>query len=653
MERRDIARRTRHAEHARRAQASPEQSTEEQLAPADPAPEGPAATLKGAAAATAVNAARGAMTGGAVGAARAVAIGALRDKNSRKIILTAIAILAGLSILISMIVLTSISNVSMALVQEQQNTNSQQSASEAGIDQTTMQAVNSNEHDNLPWPLQAAALDTNPDADMTALETKLDELDRGRLHRDFTLYATRSDHSPTLVQQLDENPGKDYYATHEAIHLEALVAAGLTDSEAAASYKLAMKISLGENGCVAPGPAGEGDGETFEYDGTTYESFQVANMKTLIGLAKTMFPNDWQKAAVIGLITARVESRFQNYANDGKVGSEDRNMAPYTASDYSRLAYSLELPHDAVGSDHASVGIMQQQATYWGQLPGSTFDNDVQGVLKRLMTPAYAGALFYERLPKIADWQNKNPGEVAQRIQVSAFPDAYQEHIALAEAILAEYGSTASAVDVPKEIGWGGESGDGDTNGDGNVTQTCGEQTPGTGGVPTGTEQELAQALLKAADEGRLIWYAPAPEGYDQIKAYADGDVISADCTLDVRVLQLLVMTSQEFNEMSVNSLNRRCTGSTAGIGKASAHWRGQAADIGHLNGTYTTGDPASAESYQWWEMFARVASGSGGGLGQSQCRTTSYPGIADYVDGCNHLHFEIGRGGNTEPLKG
>lgn len=651
VDRRDIARRAMQASQRPR-EATPREPGDTTTPPA-PGPGGVGDTLKGAASSIAANAARGAMTGGLAGATRAVAVGALRDKDTRKILLALLAVLLIAAMLIGMAISSGISAASYAFVREQENTNSQQAAREAGIEPSTLQAVNASEHDNLPWPLKAATLDTDADADLKALEAKLDELDPPRAFRDFTTYTTRDAHSSTLTAQLEENPGKSYYATHEKIHLEALTAAGLDTAQAKSAYELAMKISLGVNSCVAaPPPGPNGDGESFTYAGTTYEDYQVANMKTLIGLAKTMFPADWEKAATIGLITSRVESRFQNYANDGVVGPEDKRMAPYTASDYARLAYSLKLPHDATGTDHASVGIMQQQATYWGQLPGSTFENDSAGVIERLMTPAYAAALFYERLPGISGWQSMEPGSVAQKIQVSATPDAYRKHIDLATAILTEYGQTTAAIAVPDSLDWNGQGNNGDTNGDGRTTDACGESGP-EGKIPTGDEQQLAQALLAASDAGKVVWYADPAEGYNQIKAYADGSTIPANCTLDPRILQLLVMTTEQFDKMSINSLNRACTGSTVGIGKASAHWRGQAGDIGFLNGTNTVGNPASAESYQWWDMFARVAKDSGGGLGQSQCRSTTYPGIAEYEDGCNHLHFEIGRNNNTTPLKG
>ena len=65
---------------------------------------------------------------------------------------------------------------------------------------------------------------------------------------------------------------------------------------------------------------------------------------------------------VIALAVASQESHFTNYANDGK-GSD---LAVLQAG----VSHSLDLPHEAVGSDHGSVGVFQQQWPWWGNHAG-------------------------------------------------------------------------------------------------------------------------------------------------------------------------------------------------------------------------------------------------------------------------------------------
>lgn len=88
--------------------------------------------------------------------------------------------------------------------------------------------------------------------------------------------------------------------------------------------------------------------------------------------------------------TLLAESDGKNYAN-------------------SNVPESLSRPHDAVGSDHKSVGVMQQQVGMgWGELD-------------QLMDPEYAIGRFYDEM-------KKNPGsgpahQRAQSVQRSAFSD--------------------------------------------------------------------------------------------------------------------------------------------------------------------------------------------------------------------------------------
>ncbi|MDO5534166.1 MAG: tape measure protein [Propionibacteriaceae bacterium] len=78
---------------------------------------------------------------------------------------------------------------------------------------------------------------------------------------------------------------------------------------------------------------------------------------------------------------------------------------------------SLAFRHDAVGSDHDSVGDQQQRAP-WGP------------VATRMDSYKSAG-LFLDRLVKF-NWQAMDPGAAAQKVQVSAHPDRYGKQMAAA-----------------------------------------------------------------------------------------------------------------------------------------------------------------------------------------------------------------------------
>jgi hypothetical protein len=121
--------------------------------------------------------------------------------------------------------------------------------------------------------------------------------------------------------------------------------------------------------------------------------------------------NGGEQGAIIGLITALVESNLQNYAN-------------------SNIPESLGYPHDAVGNDHYSAGIMQQQTgpfgTYWG-------------TVAQVMDPKYAATRFFvEMVNKVRDWRTADVAAVAQAVQVSAFPDRYISKLGEAVGLISQ-----------------------------------------------------------------------------------------------------------------------------------------------------------------------------------------------------------------------
>ncbi|HEY5247335.1 MAG TPA: NlpC/P60 family protein, partial [Dermatophilaceae bacterium] len=66
-------------------------------------------------------------------------------------------------------------------------------------------------------------------------------------------------------------------------------------------------------------------------------------------------------------------------------------------------------PHDGVGSDHASLGIFQQQP-WWG-------------TAAQRMEPVASTNLFLDRLLSLPHWQTTAPWQAAQSVQASAFSD--------------------------------------------------------------------------------------------------------------------------------------------------------------------------------------------------------------------------------------
>lgn len=118
----------------------------------------------------------------------------------------------------------------------------------------------------------------------------------------------------------------------------------------------------------------------------------------------------------IALATALVESNMKMYANPADPAS-------------------MQMPHDAVGYDHDSVGLFQQR------------NNGAWGTTADRMDPAKSAGMFYEQLVK-ADYNTGDPGAHAQRVQRSAFPDRYGQKMTAAQKYLDDYNATSRGVTV-------------------------------------------------------------------------------------------------------------------------------------------------------------------------------------------------------------
>jgi LAS superfamily LD-carboxypeptidase LdcB len=99
--------------------------------------------------------------------------------------------------------------------------------------------------------------------------------------------------------------------------------------------------------------------------------------------------------------------------------------------------------------DRDSLGLFQQRPSQgWG-------------TPEQVMDPTYAAQAFYLRLMAIPGWENLEPGDAAQLVQRSAYPDRYHQRIDDASSILAGIlgadpavcGPQAGLVDVAAPLG--------------------------------------------------------------------------------------------------------------------------------------------------------------------------------------------------------
>ena len=118
---------------------------------------------------------------------------------------------------------------------------------------------------------------------------------------------------------------------------------------------------------------------------------QMANAATI---AATGFRLDMpERAIVVALATALQESKLRN------------------------------LPHLGAWNDHDSIGLFQQRPSQgWGSA-------------NEISDPRYAAERFYRALSQVRGWQRLRVTDAAQRVQRSAFPEAYEKWAADANVL--------------------------------------------------------------------------------------------------------------------------------------------------------------------------------------------------------------------------
>lgn len=123
------------------------------------------------------------------------------------------------------------------------------------------------------------------------------------------------------------------------------------------------------------------EGKLPNVSGLTDEQMQNALVIIEVGCELGVAPRGW----VIAIATAMQESKLYNLGNLGSA------------------------------NDHDSLGLFQQRPSQgWG-------------TPKQVMNPRYAATKFYTKLLSVAGWAKMRLTDAAQRVQRSAYPDAYQQ----------------------------------------------------------------------------------------------------------------------------------------------------------------------------------------------------------------------------------
>lgn len=211
-------------------------------------------------------------------------------------------------------------------------------------------------------------------------------------------------------------------ATCVILLISGFVAAGA----ASVTGTLAALTSQNGGSCVPSGTSAAGNGTVpgelavtnTRGDILTLGAKQLQNASQILTTARSLGVSE--KGLTVMVITVLQESKFWNYAN-------------------SSVPESLTYPHDQVGSDHDSVNPFQQRGNW--------------GTVAERMDLAYATKAFFggpdgpnkgspAGLLDKAGWESMEPGQAAQAVQVSAYPDAYDQWVPAAKTIIDALGGS-------------------------------------------------------------------------------------------------------------------------------------------------------------------------------------------------------------------
>lgn len=260
---------------------------------------------------------------------------------------------------------------------------------------------------------------------------------------------------------------------------------------------------------------------------------------------------------------------------------------------------SLSNPDHGDAVDNTTIGVLQQGASY--------------GPREARMDPATAAKAFLSRLVKVPGWEALEPTIAAHKVQINADPFHYAPFWADAQAVVAAVSGTAT--------------------------------TSGCTVSASGDAVQLAKTLVAAREAGKLTDYQP--EMLDQLNGIANGTA-TAQCQIDVRVLQVLVIVLNKYGTVAISDLNRPCAGQDLHCAfSAHCDQPSTAVDFNAVGGRPTTGgDPASLEVLALLDSIAP----KGTYAGQVECRPAQgFKNLGEFEDPCTHLHIDFH--GTKDPL--
>jgi hypothetical protein len=146
--------------------------------------------------------------------------------------------------------------------------------------------------------------------------------------------------------------------------------------------------------------------------GVTYGLFRLLRPDTPIFLPPP------RCGALIGTDDATIDIEQSENASLIAGVAAERGLVPRAVSIALATAFQESKIRNLDYGDRDSLGLFQQRPSAgWG-------------TPEEIMDPHYATNKFFDALERVPDWPNWDIGDVAQEVQRSAFPDAYDQHVA-------------------------------------------------------------------------------------------------------------------------------------------------------------------------------------------------------------------------------
>jgi len=128
-------------------------------------------------------------------------------------------------------------------------------------------------------------------------------------------------------------------------------------------------------------------------------------------------PPDTQCIAQLDSGRASLTIEQSRYASLFAGIAAQRGLAPRAVSIAITTAFQESDIRNLDYGDRDSIGLFQQRPSQgWG-------------TVEQIMDPYYSTGKFLDEMVKVRDWQNSDIGDVAQAVQRSGFPDAYDKHV--------------------------------------------------------------------------------------------------------------------------------------------------------------------------------------------------------------------------------